>query len=294
MAPYDLLVKGGALVDTTNVVHADLCIADGKIQAVVRDAAPELAAAVVDASGCYVLPGIFDAHVHPIYADSMETLSLSAAHGGITTLIHFIGSGNFTAWGARPEWSLADSIEHFRGEGERTSYLDFAFHAAIAQADDHLAVRRARVGNAAADHVPLRCARRPYSDHPSCRPARRASGEDLQALPAEGDVAGGRRCRCRARRSQGLDRDHREHATLAGGLHGLRRHAAARACRPHDSAWANRLRARNAAGVSGLGPIPGARGREPYVTGRVSCPWRHAASSRGPRRERPAARRSGR
>ena len=97
MASYDLLVKGGALVDTTNVVHADLCIADGKIQAVVRDAAPELAAAVVDASGCYVLPGIFDAHVHPIYADSMETLSLSAAHGGVTTLIHFIGSGNFTA-----------------------------------------------------------------------------------------------------------------------------------------------------------------------------------------------------
>jgi dihydropyrimidinase len=138
MASYDLLVKGGALVDTTNVVHADLCIADGKIQAVVRDAAPELAATVVDASGCYVLPGIFDAHVHPIYADSMETLSVSAAHGGITTLIHFIGSGNFTAWGARPEWSLADSIEHFRGEGERTSYLDFAFHAAIAQADDHL------------------------------------------------------------------------------------------------------------------------------------------------------------
>ena len=138
MASYDLLIKGGALVDTTNVVHADLCIAGGKIQAVVRDAAPELAAAVVDASGCYVLPGIFDAHVHPIYADSMETLSLSAAHGGVTTLIHFIGSGNFTAWGARPEWSLADSIEHFRGEGERTSYLDFAFHAAIAQADDHL------------------------------------------------------------------------------------------------------------------------------------------------------------
>jgi dihydropyrimidinase len=138
MASYDLLVKGGALVDTANVVQADLCISDGKIQAVVRDAAPEEAAAVVDASGCYVLPGIFDAHVHPIYADSMETLSLSAAHGGVTTLIHFIGSGNFTAWGARPEWSLAESIEHFRGEGERTSYLDFAFHAAIAQADDHL------------------------------------------------------------------------------------------------------------------------------------------------------------
>ena len=137
MASYDLIVKGGALVDATNVVQGDLCIRDGKVQAVVHDAAAEAAARVVDARGCYVLPGMLDAHVHPIYADSMESLSLSAAHGGITTLIHFIGSGNFTAWGAKPEWSLADSIEHFRTEGETTSYLDFAFHAAIAQADDH-------------------------------------------------------------------------------------------------------------------------------------------------------------
>jgi dihydropyrimidinase len=137
MASFDVIVKGGALVDATNVVQGDLCIRDGKVQAVVRDAAPEQAARVVDARGCYVLPGMLDAHVHPIYADSMESLSLSAAHGGITTLIHFIGSGNFIAWGAKPEWSLADSIEHFRAEGETTSYLDFAFHAAIAQADDH-------------------------------------------------------------------------------------------------------------------------------------------------------------
>jgi dihydropyrimidinase len=138
MVSCDLIVKGGALVDATNVIHGDLCIGDGKIQAIVRDASPELGGTVVDARGCYVLPGMLDAHVHPIYADSMESLSLSAAHGGITTLIHFIGSGNFTAWGAKPEWSLADSIQHFRGEGETTSYLDFAFHAAIAQADDHL------------------------------------------------------------------------------------------------------------------------------------------------------------
>ncbi len=137
MASYDLIVKGGELVDATNIVRGDLCIGDGKVQAVVRDASRESAATVVDAQGCYVLPGILDAHVHPIYADSMESLSVSAAYGGITTLIHFVGSGNFAAWGAKPGWSLADSIRHFRAEGETTSYVDFAFHAAIAQADDH-------------------------------------------------------------------------------------------------------------------------------------------------------------
>jgi dihydropyrimidinase len=138
MASYDLIVKGGALVDATNVIGGDLCIKDGTIQAVVHDADPELGTSVVDARGCYVLPGIFDAHVHPIYADSMETLSMSAAYGGITTLIHFIGSGISPPGAPSPEWSLADSIQHFRGVGESKSYLDFAFHAAIAQADDHL------------------------------------------------------------------------------------------------------------------------------------------------------------
>ena len=29
MASYDLIVKGGALVDTTNVIQGDLCIKDG-------------------------------------------------------------------------------------------------------------------------------------------------------------------------------------------------------------------------------------------------------------------------
>ena len=44
MASYDLIVKGGALVDATNVIQGDLCIRDGKVQAVVRDAAADQAA----------------------------------------------------------------------------------------------------------------------------------------------------------------------------------------------------------------------------------------------------------
>jgi dihydropyrimidinase len=134
---YETIVTGGRLVDATNVIPGDLCIRDGKIEAVVREARPGPGTRVVDARGCYVLPGILDAHVHPVYADNLETLSLGAAHGGVTTLLHFVGSGKFAAWGAKPEWSLEDSIRHFQEEGERTSYLDFGFHAALAQADDY-------------------------------------------------------------------------------------------------------------------------------------------------------------
>lgn len=135
--PYDTIVKNGRLVDATNVIEGDLGIRDGRIEAVVREAVPGPGMRVIDARGCYVLPGIFDAHVHPVYADNLEVLSRSAAHGGVTTLIHFLGSGKFAAWGPKPEWSLEDSIRHYQEEGERTSYVDFAFHAALAQADDY-------------------------------------------------------------------------------------------------------------------------------------------------------------
>jgi dihydropyrimidinase len=134
---YDTIVKNGRLVDATNVVEGDLGIREGRIEAVVREAVPGPGTRVIDARGCYVLPGILDAHVHPVYADNLETLSRGAAHGGVTTLIHFLGSGKFAAWGPKPEWSLEDSIRHYQAEGERTSYIDFAFHAALAQADDY-------------------------------------------------------------------------------------------------------------------------------------------------------------
>lgn len=143
---YETIVRGGRLVDSANVIEGDLCIRDGRIEAVVREAVPGPGTRVIDARGCFVLPGILDAHVHPVYADNLQTLSLSAAHGGVTTLIHFVGSGKFAAWGPKPEWSLEESIRHFQEEGERTSYLDFAFHAALAQADDYRRCVPAAVG----------------------------------------------------------------------------------------------------------------------------------------------------
>jgi len=66
---YDLLLKGGHVIDGKNKISAvmDVAIADGKIAAVAADIPAAKALKVVDVSGLYVTPGLIDMHVH-VYA----------------------------------------------------------------------------------------------------------------------------------------------------------------------------------------------------------------------------------
>lgn len=63
--PYDLILKGGHVIDPKNGVDAvrDVAIRDGKIAAVAANL-PGAAAKTIDASGLYVTPGLVDIHVH--------------------------------------------------------------------------------------------------------------------------------------------------------------------------------------------------------------------------------------
>ncbi len=67
--PYDLLLKGGHVIDGRNKISAvmDVAIADGRIAAVAADIPPAKAAKTVNVSGLYVTPGLVDMHVH-VYA----------------------------------------------------------------------------------------------------------------------------------------------------------------------------------------------------------------------------------
>ena len=68
-APYELLLKGGHVLDPKNNLNAvmDVAISDGKIARVAPRIDPIEARQTVDVSGFYVTPGLVDIHTH-VYA----------------------------------------------------------------------------------------------------------------------------------------------------------------------------------------------------------------------------------
>ena len=66
---YDLLLKGGHVIDPRNKIDRplDVAVKDGRIAAVAGNIAPAQAKQTVDVAGLYVTPGLVDIHVH-VYA----------------------------------------------------------------------------------------------------------------------------------------------------------------------------------------------------------------------------------
>ncbi|HEX6450679.1 MAG TPA: amidohydrolase family protein, partial [Trebonia sp.] len=95
-----ILIKGGTVVTAEGTLDADVLVDGEKITAVVtREAGGTLAERadeIIDATGRYVIPGGIDAHTHmempfggTFAADTFETGTKAAAHGGTTTIIDF-------------------------------------------------------------------------------------------------------------------------------------------------------------------------------------------------------------
>ncbi len=86
---YDVLIENGVIVSVDKNIQSDSSI-------------------VVDASGCFVMPGLVDLHVHFRepgfeYKETIKTGSMAAARGGVTTVLPMPNT--------RP---VADSIEIIR------------------------------------------------------------------------------------------------------------------------------------------------------------------------------------
>ena len=94
-----VLIANGILVSPTSLEPADVFIVDGKVQSLCPRGSAPAADTVIDATGRYVLPGLIDAHNHPVYADRIGTLSQAALASGVTTIIPYIGS--VKAWGQK-------------------------------------------------------------------------------------------------------------------------------------------------------------------------------------------------
>ena len=105
---YDLLLKGGHVIDPANQVNAvrDVAVAGDKIARVAENIPASESKRVVDVSGYYVTPGLVDIHAHlyvedpggwGIYPD------LSAFPSGVTTAVDAGSAGwkNFEEFKAR-------------------------------------------------------------------------------------------------------------------------------------------------------------------------------------------------
>ena len=95
MPAYDLLIKGGHVIDAANDIDAqmDLAIA-GRVVAAVEPEIPEChARRVVDASGMYVIPGLIDIHAHTTgFSGAMFPEEMCFPYG-VTTMVDCGGSG---------------------------------------------------------------------------------------------------------------------------------------------------------------------------------------------------------
>lgn len=93
---YDLVIRGGTIVNADETIAGDVAVTDGRVVrvGVVDGSGTE----EVDATDCIVVPGAIDVHTHFHHwvsyvgshnADDYDTGTRAAAAGGITTIINY-------------------------------------------------------------------------------------------------------------------------------------------------------------------------------------------------------------
>ncbi len=105
MAEFDVLVRGGHVVDPANDRSAplDVAVSGGRIAAVEASIDPGRAAEVIDASGQYVTPGLIDLHTHVYWGVTYWGIEPDpvAARSGVTTWLDVGSAGGYTWPGFR-------------------------------------------------------------------------------------------------------------------------------------------------------------------------------------------------
>jgi dihydropyrimidinase len=137
------LVRRGRVVTASETYEADLYVDGGRV-ALVGQGLSVPADAVVDASGCFVLPGGIDAHTHLdmpaggiTSADDFETGTRAAAFGGTTTIVDFATP--------EPGESLLSAFETWMRKADGKAAVDYAFHMAVRGVGDSTLAEMARL-----------------------------------------------------------------------------------------------------------------------------------------------------
>lgn len=128
--PVDLRVENGSLLPLSDDRDGDCGVAiDGeRIAAVGRTDSLPAARRTIDVGGAIIAPGVVDKHIHDrslgqSHKEDWETLTRSAAAGGVTTVL---GHGNTDPYVERP----AD-LERKFALAERDALVDFGCFARV-------------------------------------------------------------------------------------------------------------------------------------------------------------------
>ena len=121
-----ILVKGGHIVNEGRVQDGYLVIEDGQISEIshLSPLTTHHYDDVIDASGCYVLPGIIDDHVHfrePGLTDKadIDTESRAAAAGGVTSY--------FDMPNCNPQTTTLEALEQKFALARKKSHVNYSF-----------------------------------------------------------------------------------------------------------------------------------------------------------------------
>jgi dihydropyrimidinase len=128
------LIQGGTIVNADRSIRADILIDGETISAVGTDLTAE-DAAIMDASGRFVLPGGIDVHTHldmPIGAisssDDFYSGHVAAAFGGTTTHLDF---ANQSRGG-----SLRNALEQWHAKAAGKACIDYGFHVTLTDVNE--------------------------------------------------------------------------------------------------------------------------------------------------------------
>ena len=127
---FDTVIRHATVVTAADVFTADIAITGGVITALGRSLGP--ARREIDAAGRPVLPGGIDTHCHldqPMrggvtLADDFLSGTISAAHGGTTTVVPFACQ--------LPGQSLRAAVEDYHRRAGGKPVIDYAFHMIVA------------------------------------------------------------------------------------------------------------------------------------------------------------------
>ena len=120
---YDLILKGGTVVNHDGEGARDIGVTGGRIVAL-GDLSGASAGETVDCRGLHILPGVIDTQVHfrepgLTHKEDLETGSRSAVMGGVTAVFEMPNTDPLTTNAA----ALADKV----ARGHHRMHCDFAF-----------------------------------------------------------------------------------------------------------------------------------------------------------------------